>query len=224
MIDSTVPLYHPTEKPSQVINEGDFTGKIWSPLPLSIQERISGKSWNEKCPVPLKDLAYIQVTHWNFKGEMTTGEIVFHKNLAEEITKIFQTLFTEHYPINKLLLVDDYNADDDRSMEDNNSSAFCSRAITGKPGSFSKHSYGGAIDLNPLQNPYVKGKVVLPAGAESYLDRTQDVPGLIKEGDICYKAFTERGYSWGGHWNSLKDYQHFEKDPDTFIEKVDLSW
>lgn len=203
--------------PSQAIEKGNFTGKWWNPLPESIVERIQGKSWNEACPIPIKDLAYIRVTHWKFKNEVKTGEIIFHKNLAQEITEIFLELFDAHYPIEKMVLIDDYDANDDLSMEDNNSSAFCSRAITGKPGTFSKHSYGGTIDINPLTNPYVKGQVVLPKGADKYLDRTQVIPGMIKEGDPCYNAFINRGYAWGGHWTSLKDYQHFEKDPDIFV-------
>ena len=203
--------------PTQEIMKGNFAGKWWNPLPESVIERIQGKSWNEECPVPLKNLAYIQVTHWNFQNEVKTGEIIYHKNLAREITEIFRELFEANYPIEKMVLIDDYNADDELSMSDNNSSAFCSRAITGKPGIFSKHSYGGTIDINPLINPYVKGEIVLPKGAEKYLNRSLDIPGLIKEEDSCFQAFTRRGYSWGGHWTSLKDYQHFEKSPDTFV-------
>lgn len=103
------------------------------------------------------------------------------------------------------------------SMADNNSSAFCSRAITGRPGTFSKHSFGGTIDINPFMNPYVKGDVILPRGSEKFCDRSQNIPGLIKQDDVCYQAFTKCGYVWGGNWTTLKDYQHFEKDPESFI-------
>lgn len=199
--------------PAETVESGSFVGRYWNPLPPSIIEKIRGKSWKEDCPVPLEDLAYVQITHWNRKGEVKVGELIYHKNLAREIIEIFQELFEANFPIEKIFLIDNYDANDELSMEDNNSSAFCSRAITGKPGVFSKHSYGGTIDLNPLINPYVKGNTVLPKGSEAYVNRTQDIPGLIKEGDACYQAFIKRGYSWGGHWSSLKDYQHFEKNP-----------
>ncbi len=199
------------------VNKGDFKVQAYSPLPEAIIERIKGKSWKEDCPIPLNDLAYVVVTHWNLNNELIQGELIWHKNLATEIVDIFYELYEAHYPIEKMVLIDDYDADDELSMADNNSSAFCSRPITGKTDVFSKHSYGGTIDLNPLFNPYVKGDLILPRNAGPYVDRTQDRPGLIKEGDACYTAFTKRGYTWGGHWQSLKDYQHFEKDPKLFI-------
>ncbi|PIS01281.1 MAG: hypothetical protein COT84_03175 [Chlamydiae bacterium CG10_big_fil_rev_8_21_14_0_10_35_9] len=197
---------------TSTVISGEFLGQCWNPLPESIVKRIKGKSWNSDCPIPLEDLAYVQVSHWNYNNEIVTGELIYHKTLALEIIEIFQELFEAKFPIEKMVLIDDYNANDELSMEDNNSSAFCSRAITGKPGVFSKHSYGSTIDINPLINPYVRGSTVLPKGSEPYLDRTLDIPGLIKEGDVCYQAFIKRGYTWGGHWSSLKDYQHFEKD------------
>lgn len=206
----------PSEAPEYALVEGEFCGFYWNPIPESIVKVMWGKSWNEQAPVPLKDLAYLRVRHWNPKGELVTGELVYHKKLAREILEIFCDLYQIKYPIAKMVLIDHYDADDERSMEDNNSSAFCSRAITGKPGTFSNHSYGGTIDINPLWNPYIKGDVVLPKGGVSYLDRTQNLPGIIVEGDACYRAFMSRGYSWGGHWETLKDYQHFEK-PASFL-------
>jgi len=205
------------ETPTQVIIERGFIGKWWNPLPKPIQDIIIGKSWNKECPIPLQDLAYINVTHWLSKDDLATGELIFHKNLAREITEIFLELFLMHFPIYKMKLIDHYDADDEQSMADNNTSAFCSRAITGKEGVFSLHSYGGTIDINPKFNPYVKDKIALPNGSEPYLDRTLNIPGLIKVGNACYNAFKNRGYSWGGHWSSLKDYQHFEKEPEKFI-------
>ncbi|MGD2168840.1 MAG: M15 family metallopeptidase [Chlamydiota bacterium] len=197
---------------NETVISGEFLGQYWNPLPESIVERIKGKSWNSDCPIPLEDLAYVQVSHWNYNNEIVTGELIYHKTLALEIIEIFQELFEAKFPIEKMVLIDDYNANDDLSMEDNNSSAFCSRAVVGYSGVFSKHSYGGTIDINPLINPYIRGNTVLPKGSEPYLDRTLDIPGLIKEGDVCYQAFIKRGYTWGGHFISLKDYQHFEKD------------
>jgi gamma-D-glutamyl-L-lysine dipeptidyl-peptidase len=206
------------QAPSGEIIIGDFVGKWWNPLPVQIQELIVGKSFKEGA-VDLKDLAYVQITHINADGEILQGELVYHVKLAREITEIFLDLFKAEYPIEKVRLIDHYDANDDLSMADNCSSALCVRNITGSSTRFSKHSYGGTIDINPLVNPYVKGDTVLPPESAAYLDRTREgVPGLIKEGDVCYRAFVDRGYTWGGHWTSLKDYQHFEKDSSLFCE------
>lgn len=199
--------------PTVQVKEDHFVGRYWNPLPDEIVARIKGKSWKENCPIPLADLAYVQVTHWNQAGEELTGELVYHVNLAPEIIEIFHELYDAKFPIEKMILIDDYNADDDLSIEDNNSSAFCFRSKNGRPGVCSPHSYGGTIDINPLLNPYVKETTILPKAAAPYLDRTQNVPGMIKEGDACYNAFMKRGYTWGGHWITSKDYQHFEKMP-----------
>ncbi len=135
----TMPYVRPSKSPSQVVQEENFTGEWWNPLPESITKRIQGKSYNEQCPVPLTDLAYIRVTHWNFKDEMSTGELIVHKNLAQEITAIFLELFEAHFPINQMVLIDEYDANDELSMEANNSSAFCVHEVTGNPGTLSKH-------------------------------------------------------------------------------------
>lgn len=194
----------------------NYAAKAHSPLPPDIEQRIKGKSWKEDCPIPLSDLAYVELTHYDLKGKVCFGELLCHKNLIQEFIEIFRKLFDVKYPIEKMRLIDDYDANDEASMEDNNSSAFCSRAITGTVGKFSKHSYGGTIDINPKFNPYVKGKIVLPKNATPYLDRTLNIPEMIKEGDSCYTAFIDAGFQWGGHWQTLKDYQHFEKDPSSF--------
>lgn len=202
--------------PDKTFRKGNFEGKLWSPIPQVIQERIIGKSWKPDCPVPIDDLAYIRVTHWDMDQKLSTGEVIYHKNLAYELIEIFSELFDEGFCIQKMTLIDDYDALDEPSMQANNSSAFCSRAITGKPAEHSKHSYGCAMDINPLFNPYIKGDVLLPKTAETFLDRTLLQRGLIVENDVCYQAFTKRGYTWGGNWNKpYKDYHHFEKDPST---------
>ncbi len=175
-------------------------------------------SWNDNNPVPLKDLRYITVKHWGFDHKVHAGELIVHKDVAIELTEIFDELFQAHYPIQKVCLIDEYQGSDDLSMEDNNSSAFCSRMITGSSAMISNHSYGRAIDINPFQNPYVKEGLVLPKGAKLYIDRGVQHPGMIKENDPCYNAFVSRGWLWGGDWKTLsnatpekKDYQHFAK-------------
>lgn len=221
----SLPVTH-VHKPNIEVNRGQYQAKAWNPLPSDIINRISGKSWNEDCPVALENFSYIQVTHLDLDGKVVTGELIYHKTLATEIIDIFQDLFDANYPIERMQLIDDFDAIDDLSIEENNSSAFCSRPITGKPGIFSKHSYGCAIDINPRINPYVKGSLVLPNSATEYVDRSIIIPGTIVEGDACYEAFSKRGYTWGGNWGKTFfnestgqdelyfDYQHFEKDPE----------
>lgn len=173
-------------------------------------------SWREDNPVPLSDLRYIALNHWGFDGCVHDGELIAHKAVAEEIAEIFRELFAERYPIEKMLLIDSYLADDDSSCSDNNTSIFCSRPITGSTSQWSLHSYGLAIDVNPLLNPYYK-RAYREHGiiGEEFLDRTLDCYGLIAEEDLCYRAFTSRGWKWGGHWAvtmGCVDYQHFYKE------------
>ncbi len=202
--------------PHERVNKGKFKATSCYPLPPMIVNRIVGKSWNSDCPVLLKDLAYIQVSHWNMNGQAVTGELIYHKTLIQEIVDIFKELFDNQFPIEKMRLIERYDADDELSMAANNSYAFCSRSITGKPGTYSKHSYGCTIDINPLFNPYVKGDILLPKSAEPFLDRSLPQPGLIVENDVCYQAFAKRGYTWGGNWDKpYQDYHHFEKDPNS---------
>ncbi len=184
----------------------------YSTLSDEIIDKIVGVSWKENSPVNLGELSYINVTYWGFDGNEHIGEMIVHKNLALEITEIFKELYDGKFFIEKIRLIDEYNANDELSMADNNTSAFCSREVTGKKGVFSNHSYGIAIDINPIQNPYVKGDTVLPKEGEPYLDRSSIRKGMIIKGDVCYTAFKDRGWIWGGEWNSLKDYQHFEKN------------
>lgn len=186
---------------------------------LEVTEKIKDRmvfSWKEDNPVPLTDLRYITVSHWGFDGEMHVGELVVHKRVAAELIDIFQELFAAKFPIEKMVLVDLYEADDDLSMEDNNSSAFCSRKVIGIPNEFSLHSYGVAIDINPRLNPFVENDLVLPPSGASYLQRDDAIPGLINRDSICYKVFKKYGWHWGGDgWDDYpdrRDYQHFEKE------------
>ena len=113
--------------------------------------------------------------------------------------------------IERITPIEDFNGDDDASMAANNTSAFNCRDITGQPGRFSNHSWGRAIDINPLINPYVKGDKVYPPEGRKYLNREVEAPGLINSGSYVVKRFLKAGWKWGGDWTNLKDYQHFEK-------------
>lgn len=172
--------------------------------------RIEGVSYARGCSVPRSKLRLLHLLHRNFGGHIQVGEMVCAASAADELLDIFRELFDAGYPIEKIYLIDEYGADDNRSMADNNTSCFNFRR---KPGmkELSMHARGLAVDINPLYNPYVKGTVVKPAASSRYADRTLSCQYYIRRGDLCHSAFTSRGWHWGGSWNSMKDYQHFEK-------------
>lgn len=182
----------------------------YSSLSDEVVETITGVSYKENNKIKIEDLAYLQVTYWGFDDEDHVGEIILNKRVADQVLEIFRELYEAKFPIEKIKLIDEYDADDELSMSDNNTSVFCYREIEGSNGKLSKHGYGIAIDINPVQNPYVKNDIVLPESGRTYLDRTNVRKGMIVKGDVCYEAFKKRGWTWGGEWNSLKDYQHFE--------------
>ncbi len=180
----------------------------------SIFARIEGKSFKENCTTPREDLRYLKVLHYNKEGEELEGELICHKDIADDLLAIFRELHRAKYPIERMVLIDEYDADDEASMRANNTSAFNFRPASGKR-RLSKHSTGMAIDINPLYNPLVKHREgrtkVYPSTATPYIDRTQDFPYKIVKGDLCYRLFKQHGFSWGGDWRRSKDYQHFEK-------------
>ena len=169
-----------------------------------------GMSWRRGCPVRISDLRRVQLTHWGFDRTRHQGELIVHKDVARSVVAVFHTLYSVRFPIRKVLRVDRFRADDDASMAADNTSAFNCRPVTGSTRGFSVHSYGRAIDVNPLENPYVKGRTVLPAAGTAFTNRARVRPGMIRRGNRVWRAFTAHGFRWGGDWKSLKDYQHFE--------------
>ena len=167
--------------------------------------------------VSYNDLCYMNVLHYDFNGEVQTGELICNKKIADDLIEIFHELYINEYQIEKIRLVDEYDGDDVASMLDNNTSCFNYRVVDGTS-SLSKHAIGCAIDINPFYNPYVvfnkngSGETYIsPEGSEIYADRSQNFPYKIDENDLCYKLFKEHDFVWGGDWNSCKDYQHFQK-------------
>jgi hypothetical protein len=175
----------------------------------STLDLMTGLSWRPECPVPIEDLRLVTLTHWGYDGRVHQGMLVVHEDEARPVVKVFRRLFRARFPIRRMQLVDEYGADDDRSMAANNTSAFNCRPVTGGSG-WSQHSYGWAIDINPIQNPYVAsdGTVLPPEGA-AYVDRTRTARGMIHDGDVVVRAFAAIGWEWGGRFQSIKDYQHF---------------
>ena len=165
-------------------------------------------TYADGCPVPIEDLRLLTITHHGFDGTPHIGEMVVHIDQADAVGRIFGRLYDAGFPIERMRLVDAYGGSAEASLADNNTSGFHCRPVTGGT-SWSEHAYGWAIDVNPVQNPYVRGDGVLPAAGRAYLDRTVAVPGLITEGDVVVAAFAAEGWSWGGTWSTLRDYQHF---------------
>ncbi len=174
-------------------------------------QRMKGKSYPEGCRIKRSDLRYLTIAHYNREGRVCQGEMVCNKKIAQDLIDIFRQLYEAHYPIERMQLIDDYDADDERSMRANNTTCFCYRAISGSQ-RLSKHAQGLAVDINPLYNPYQKGSKVQPSNALRYCNRQATFPYKIVRGDLLYRLFIAHGFSWGGSWRSLKDYQHFEKE------------
>jgi D-alanyl-D-alanine carboxypeptidase len=179
-------------------------------LDAATRVRMSGLSWHRGCPVGLGELRLLTLTHWGFDDEAHRGRLVVNRDAATAMLEAIRTLFRLHYPIRQMRLVDAYGADDHRSMAADNTSAFNCRFVAGSGGVWSEHAYGRALDLNPLENPYVteSGYVSPPAGAP-YADRSRQAQGLIHRGGPVVAAFAAAGWQWGGNWHWPKDYQHF---------------
>jgi len=232
---------------------GFFGMAVPVPRGVAAEMRLKG-SWREGCPVPISELSFLVLGYWGFDGKPHLGELVLHKKIALRAIKAFAELYAQRFPIQSMERIERYDADDDRSMAADNSSAFNCRDVPGRPGVFSNHSFGSAIDINPVQNPFlvVKGDALRalgwngtldkadflerlgypreggvasycsrnPAGCQvrppdgvPFLCRTGTAPGLLRPGPAL-KAFTSRGFEWGGTWRTMVDYQHLEIKPE----------
>ncbi|MEZ4317072.1 MAG: M15 family metallopeptidase [Myxococcota bacterium] len=184
-----------------------FVGRT-DPLPADLRAQMTGTTWSPGCPVSLDDLALITASHWDFDGEPATGRIVVRADVAHVVLEVLRVAWDTGYPIERMEPASTYGGNDDASMAANNTSAFNCRAITGGS-AWSQHSYGDAVDLNPLVNPYVSGSTVLPPGGSAYLDRDPADPGVLVGSSAVTQAFLLHGWRWGGYWSTRKDYQHF---------------
>lgn len=176
----------------------------------TVRRQITGSSWHRGCPVGRGDLRVIRLDRWGFDGRVHPGSLIVNKAEANDVVDVMRSLFRHRFPIRKMHLIDKYGADDHRSMNHDNTSAFNCRYINGQPGVWSQHAYGRAIDVNPIENPYVteSGFVSPPAG-RPYADRSREAKGMVHAGDAIDRAFGRVGWEWGGRWNWPKDYQHF---------------
>ena len=184
------------------------------PIPDAIWQKMQGKTYVNNPYVSRSDLRYLRVKHWDYDEQTHQGELVCNRLIADKLLAIFRELYKAHYPIQRIRLADEYDADDERQMRDNNTSSFCYRNVSGSK-NLSKHARGLAIDINPLYNPYIRyrkdgSQIIEPANAKPYADRSKSYRYKIVKGDLCYRLFIQHGFTWGGSWRTMKDYQHFE--------------
>lgn len=185
-------------------------GGVSGPIDERTRERMTGGSWRPGCPVGLHELRLLKVGHWGFDGRVHRGRLVVHRDEAGEMLGAMRTLFRLRFPIRQMRLVDAYGADDRRSMAADNTSAFNCRYVAGQPGVWSEHAYGRAIDLNPIENPYVTDSgYVSPAAGAPFANRSRHRPGMVHRGGPVVAAFAAAGWEWGGNWAGTRDYQHF---------------
>jgi D-alanyl-D-alanine carboxypeptidase len=177
---------------------------------------VNGRSWRPGCPVPLSDLRVVMVRYIAFDGSDAHGPLIVHRTHALKIARVMESLHERGFRIGQIRPVDEYDADDDKSTFANNTSAFNCRNAYGT-NHWSQHAFGAAIDVNPVQNPYIpaSGRVLDP-DAVRFVDRTSDrnenTPGFITHNSVAVKAFAAIGWRWGGGWNRTKDYQHFSSN------------
>jgi D-alanyl-D-alanine carboxypeptidase len=199
----------PTSGASAVI---EFRGTI-ERIDAAQAKRMTGVSWRPGCPVGLRDLRHLRLSHWGFDGRPRMGRLIVHRDVAREIVEVFRDLYVAHFPIRRMVPVDAYGGSDFRSIEADNTSASNCRFVEGTT-RWSNHATGTAIDLNPIENPYVSGGRTSHRASRPYLDRSRRRPGMAYEGGAAVRAFDRIGWGWGGRWTSVKDYQHFSASGD----------
>lgn len=213
MLGMLVSLLHMDNAVQAKVYRDGFT---YQKLPGQIKKKIKGVSFHKNSYITYDDLRYVRVKYYNFSGEVKNGELIVNKKIAKKTAQIFYELFQIKYPIQRICLIDKYNADDEKSMEANNTSSFNFRTVAGT-NRLSKHALGLAIDINPRINPYINSKGILtPENGKAYRVRNikkckgKYASYMIQKNSQITKIFKKYGFSWGGDWKYSKDYQHFE--------------
>ena len=201
-------------RPGGTVSQGfsAFRGTI-ERIDAAQAKRMTGVSWRPGCPVGLRDLRLLRLSHWDFRGQARTGRLIVHRDVAQELVEVFRDLYAARFPIRRMVPVDAYGGSDFRSIEADNTSAFNCRFVEGTT-RWSNHASGTAIDLNPIENPYVSGGRTSHRASRSYVDRSRRRPGMAYAGGAVVRAFDRIGWGWGGRWSSVKDYQHFSASGD----------
>ncbi len=185
-----------------------FASKVTTPAPAEV---IARSTWKPGCPVAATDLSWVRLTFVGFDQRRHTGELLVNKSVAADVVEVFRQLYAARFPLEEMRITRTEELTAPPTGDGNNTGAFNCRSTTGGS-SYSQHAYGLAIDVNPFQNPYTKGDLVLPELASSYLDRGRVRPGMIEPDGPVVRAFAAIGWEWGGDWHSLKDLQHFSQN------------
>ena len=191
-----------------------FHGWI-QPLPVPVQHELAGRFWHSGCPVPLSQLGLLTVTRWGFDGHVHTGQLVVDEDAAAPLERVFRRLYALRFPIRHMRLVDAYGPSRSRPADGDVTAAFECRQAVPSPctggsgtGSWSEHAYGEAVDLNPVENPYVGCGRTRDRSSRRYLDRSRQRRGMVTPAVV--DAFRSIGWGWGGAWTgSTRDYMHF---------------
>jgi hypothetical protein len=197
------------KQPSDALSQGQvrFRGTI-EQIGAAQAERMTGVSWRPGCPVPLRDLRLLRLSYRGFDGRVRLGRLIVHEDVARDLIGVFRKLYRARFPIRRMVPVDAYGGSDFRSIEADNTSAFNCRYVEGTS-RWSEHAYGRAIDVNPIENPYVAGGRTSHRASIPYVDRVPRRLGMAYEGGVLVRAFDAIGWGWGGRWTAIKDYQHF---------------
>ena len=195
---------------SAVLASGTAFRSTIARIDPALARQMNGVSWRAGCPVALRDLRLLTLRHWTFDGRAHTGRLIVHRDVAREVVAAFRELYIARFPIRRMQLIDVYGGSDFRSIEADNTSAFNCRYVDGTT-RWSNHAYGRAIDVNPIENPYVSGGSTSHPASRAYLDRSRRRAGMAFEGGPLVRAFDRIGWGWGGRWSGVKDYQHFSE-------------
>jgi len=206
----------PAPQPVPVAQPAPDTDPLFSydiePLPADLRGMMENTTYQAGCPVGLDELVLLTASRWGFDGQPATGTVVLRADVVDVVVDVLEAAWDARFPIERMEPASAFGGSDEASMAANNTSAFNCRPITGGS-SWSQHSYGNAIDINPRQNPYISGsgKTILPPEGAPYVVRDPGVPGLIVDPSPIVDTFRSHGWGWGGDWSSLKDYQHFSE-------------
>jgi hypothetical protein len=188
--------------------DSGFRGRA-EPIPAALRAQMT--SWHRGCPTGVASLRLLTLSYWGFDGRVHTGRLIVARTQTRAVLQAMRALYDARFPIRRMQLIESYGTDDDRSMAADNTVGFnCRRVYPPAPGRpWSAHAFGLAIDINPLENPYITSSRVSPPAGAAFVDRSQYRKGMIHAGDRVVRAFAAVGWKWGGYWHSLKDYQHF---------------
>jgi hypothetical protein len=188
-------------------------GFAWRIARIDAEQRraMTGVSWHSGCPVGFSQLRNVYASYLGFDGKRHLGQVIVNRSAAKDIVRVFRTLYSARYPIRRMVPVDVYGGGDFRSIEHDNTSSFNCRNATGSS-NWSEHAYGLAIDVNPIENPYISSGRTSHRKSVKYLNRSKRLKGMIHPGDVVVRAFESIGWGWGGYWTgSVQDTQHFSE-------------